>query len=282
MLYRAVTAGGGSTSWRVGSSYRLADCGDNSYLNSALISGTPGYVPTAPGYSNGTNTDGGLGWSERGDYVVYPSVGINVVVGKGRYQAPPSASQHSCSHQFCASFVECHLLATTSSRVWFSSCLQPEPESEPEPEPEPEHGCAPVTGGGWAADCTGGNIDCDGCFGGEVPTSQRDPCPHGCSCVVSLHRMCDPSRGWEVNNLVVHSDSFFVVACHNGEWQGEEQCRSCTDIVSDHPRTLCITNHPCSPNPCQNGGVCFERDDSHDYDCACQSGFSGQNCEICC
>ena len=35
---------------------------------------------------------------------------------------------------------------------------------------------------------------------------------------------------------------------------------------------------PCSPNPCQNGGQCYNLSNSEHY-CACDSGFTGDNCE---
>ena len=33
----------------------------------------------------------------------------------------------------------------------------------------------------------------------------------------------------------------------------------------------------CEPDPCQNGGVC--QDKVNDYDCTCQPGYEGKNCE---
>ena len=35
---------------------------------------------------------------------------------------------------------------------------------------------------------------------------------------------------------------------------------------------------PCASEPCQNGGTCID-DDSNGYVCACDGGFSGQNCD---
>lgn len=37
-------------------------------------------------------------------------------------------------------------------------------------------------------------------------------------------------------------------------------------------------SNPCDPNPCQNGGQCVDQDNS--YQCLCQEGFSGTNCEL--
>ncbi len=34
----------------------------------------------------------------------------------------------------------------------------------------------------------------------------------------------------------------------------------------------------CLSNPCQNGGTCYDRDNS--YICSCASGFLGSNCDI--
>jgi hypothetical protein len=33
----------------------------------------------------------------------------------------------------------------------------------------------------------------------------------------------------------------------------------------------------CASNPCNNGGICLNAKD--DYECACQGGFSGKNCD---
>lgn len=51
------------------------------------------------------------------------------------------------------------------------------------------------------------------------------------------------------------------------------------DIVR---RNRCIYTFPtvankCSPNPCKNGGVCFE--ENNDYVCNCPQGFKGKTCE---
>ena len=36
----------------------------------------------------------------------------------------------------------------------------------------------------------------------------------------------------------------------------------------------------CNPNPCQNGGSCFTKDNGSFKGCACLSGFGGERCEI--
>ena len=38
---------------------------------------------------------------------------------------------------------------------------------------------------------------------------------------------------------------------------------------------------PCSSNPCQNGGVCFNSNNniSPYYGCSCSSGYTGFNCQ---
>ena len=33
----------------------------------------------------------------------------------------------------------------------------------------------------------------------------------------------------------------------------------------------------CKPNPCQNGGTC--KDVQGSYDCACTTGWTGENCQ---
>src|SRR5262245_32999946 len=39
-----------------------------------------------------------------------------------------------------------------------------------------------------------------------------------------------------------------------------------------------VGRHPCSPNPCQNGGTC-KATGSTRYSCTCASGYSGTDCE---
>jgi hypothetical protein len=143
-------------------------------------------------------------------------------------------------------------------------------------------GCAPMHGNhhyeGWTLACSGSqNIDCDGCYGGEVPSSQRDSCPHGCICTVT----CDHTRGWDVNDMVVGEDSLYAVHCNDAAWQGEEGCSpgspSCKDS-DGHATSLCLDHDDCLSHPCQNGGICS--DALQNYTCACHPGFSGQNCAV--
>ena len=37
---------------------------------------------------------------------------------------------------------------------------------------------------------------------------------------------------------------------------------------------------PCSSSPCENNGTCVNSDDFDSYGCACDSDFTGENCEI--
>ena len=136
---------------------------------------------------------------------------------------------------------------------------------------------------GWTLTCSGGqNVDCDGCYGGEVPGSQRDACPHGCICTVS----CDHTRGWDINQLVVGEDTLYAVHCNDGHWDGEDYCPPGSSLCrgSDGTtlpagrNTLCLDHDDCLSHPCGVGGVCF--DAVHNYTCACHPGFSGPNCEV--
>ena len=148
-------------------------------------------------------------------------------------------------------------------------------------------GCAPMHGrdaySGWTVACSGGqNIDCDGCYGGQVPGAQRDACPHSCICTVS----CDHRRGYDVNLLVVGDDTLYAVHCNDGLWSGEDNCppgsATCRDAegkaLPEDQNTLCVDHDDCAGNPCGVGGRCF--DALQNYTCACHEGFSGRNCEI--
>ncbi len=42
---------------------------------------------------------------------------------------------------------------------------------------------------------------------------------------------------------------------------------------------IIMVSDPCSPNPCQNLGSCIS-DDQGNIQCSCQSGFTGERCEI--
>jgi hypothetical protein len=144
-------------------------------------------------------------------------------------------------------------------------------------------GCSAMAGShlyaGWSVTCSdlGGNVDCDGCRGGDVPSTQRDKCPHGCICTVT----CDGFRGYEENALVVGEDSLYAVNCNDGQWAGETGCSpgspQCTDL-NGHAASLCKDVDDCASSPCSNGGDC--RDALKNYTCACHPGFSGQDCAI--
>lgn len=49
------------------------------------------------------------------------------------------------------------------------------------------------------------------------------------------------------------------------------------DNVLDSRNVLMFQGHPCSQDPCQNGGRCIPELDS--FICACLSGFSGERCQ---
>jgi hypothetical protein len=148
-------------------------------------------------------------------------------------------------------------------------------------------GCRTIDGvahyAGWNQTCSGGpNVDCDGCYGGTVPNTQRDACPHTCICTVR----CDP--GWDVNVRVVGEDGLYAISCHDGAWLGEEQCGpgspSCTDAhgnaLPEGQNKLCLDHNDCTSNPCQHGADCVDGRAPQKYTCNCHPGFSGENCEV--
>ena len=40
---------------------------------------------------------------------------------------------------------------------------------------------------------------------------------------------------------------------------------------------MCLDIDECIPNPCENGGTCF--DGINDYKCTCVPGFTGDSCQ---
>merc|ERR1712223_1963601 len=42
----------------------------------------------------------------------------------------------------------------------------------------------------------------------------------------------------------------------------------------------CVDRNECLDNPCRNNGQCINRDTAERYTCLCQSGYSGNNCEL--
>ena len=58
--------------------------------------------------------------------------------------------------------------------------------------------------------------------------------------------------------------------------------------IDIQPRVSAATRNPCQPNPCRHGAACTERNSSgngrrggdDDYECACEAGFTGHDCEI--
>lgn len=83
VLYRYYDGGG--TQWDVGSSDALATCSSTkTYLVSVSIPGSPGYPPTASGYSFGSNFNGGNGWQVYGSQYCSSNCGISIVPGGGR------------------------------------------------------------------------------------------------------------------------------------------------------------------------------------------------------
>ena len=40
---------------------------------------------------------------------------------------------------------------------------------------------------------------------------------------------------------------------------------------------LCAARSQCEPNPCRNGGTCYDVGGS--FECVCMTGFKGQRCE---
>ena len=152
-------------------------------------------------------------------------------------------------------------------------------------------GCSALHGRhyeGWSVACSNiQNVDCDGCYGGEVPDTQTDvnrqkiQCPHGCNCFVT----CDHEQGWESNALIVGDDEAYIISCQDGSWEGED-CRpgssSCRgahgEVLAAKQDTLCIDHDDCASQPCQNGGDCS--DALQNYTCACHPGFSGADCSI--
>ena len=167
-------------------------------------------------------------------------------------------------------------------------------------------GCSALHGAsfpGWQVQCSGGhNIDCDGCesgLAGDVSTTQRDLCPHGCICTAECkHTNTQP---FMLNPLVVGvdgGDGLYAVNCNDGAWDGEPECSPANQGTSrciahtgdsipltttggHDNQALCVDNDDCvladGSNPCLHGGECH--DAFKNYTCTCLAGFNGAHCE---
>ena len=52
----------------------------------------------------------------------------------------------------------------------------------------------------------------------------------------------------------------------------------CREVIN-HLKLITLADiNDCSPNPCQNGGICT--DEVNNYKCSCVAGYTGYNCSI--
>ncbi|XP_078598221.1 uncharacterized protein LOC144874190 [Branchiostoma floridae x Branchiostoma japonicum] len=72
--------------------------------------------------------------------------------------------------------------------------------------------------------------------------------------------------------------------CPAGQYSaeaGSSGCEACAEgYTSEEGATECYDWDQCSPNPCENNGVCTDGVDS--FTCACQDPYTGDRCQLAC
>nr|XP_006819778.1 PREDICTED: neurogenic locus notch homolog protein 1-like [Saccoglossus kowalevskii] len=84
------------------------------------------------------------------------------------------------------------------------------------------------------------------------------------SCAVCYETVCEDIAGehcplWAELGECEKNPYYMLANC-------QRSCRSCIIDIND-----------CDPNPCRNGGTCF--DGSHDYNCTCTLAYTGKSCD---
>jgi len=51
--------------------------------------------------------------------------------------------------------------------------------------------------------------------------------------------------------------------------------------IEDWYGYACVSNRPCTPNPCLNNGTCIPNQDGRTFSCKCHANFSGGTCGLC-
>ncbi|XP_033117805.1 fibropellin-1-like [Anneissia japonica] len=112
------------------------------------------------------------------------------------------------------------------------------------------------------------------------------PCLHGSTCTETNNEagyVCSCVAGRTGSNCENRTDSMTYVCenyvCDNGGTCFEMDNTAACQCPDGYAGLFCeIEVQPCDPNPCSNGGTCIEGLDGSSFTCSCSVGWSGSTC----
>lgn len=122
--------------------------------------------------------------------------------------------------------------------------------------------CVPNAADGTKATCT-----CD--------AGWRDADPN-CEARSENSPAVNPTCVCDAPQCPDYSQAGFVPSADNDPCFGRGNCTG-TDPNNSIDPWIC--NAPCTPDPCLNGGFCYESQDLNDFICQCTAGWTGASCD---